>query len=128
MTLSKETHNLDLPSGLSILSGIIILATSSLFYAMHMGLPGMAGMMGSYWEGTYMTYYMINGSVCGGIIIFGGYMMHEKPFDIHRWGWIVLIISALSLFEMLGAFIGPVLGIIGGVIAITRGRRIQQLR
>lgn len=84
--------------------------------------------MGSYGGGINMTYYMISGWICGGIITFTGYMMQKSPSNIRRWGWIVLIVSALSLFEMLGAFIGPILGIIGGVIAITRGRRIQQLR
>lgn len=128
MVSSKEIHDADLPSALSLLAGIIILATSSLFYAWHMGVPGMANMMGSYWGGINMAYYMISGLICGGIVTFAGYVMHERTSDIHRWGWIVLIVSALSLFEMLGAFIGPVLGIIGGVIAITRGRRIQQLR
>lgn len=93
-----------------------------------MGFPGMAGMMGSYGGGINMAYYMISGLICGGIVTFAGYMMHERTSYIHRWGWVVLIVSALSLFEMLGAFIGPILGIIGGVIAITRGRRIQQLR
>jgi hypothetical protein len=56
----------------------------------------------------------------GVILIIGGYSIYRKPESADKWGTAILVTSIVSLFGMGGFFIGAILGIIGGILALTR--------
>jgi len=53
------------------------------------------------------------------VIIFA-ILMRSKPQDRRTFGEIILAFSILSLIGTGGFFIGAILGIVGGAIALTR--------
>ena len=63
----------------------------------------------------------ILGVVFGAIIIISAIMLHSKPHEHATWGILIVLFSVLSIFggAMGGFGIGLVLGLIGGVLAIT---------
>jgi hypothetical protein len=81
-----------------------------------MGYPGF-GMMG--WTGFGL--FGILGVVFGVIIIISALMLNRKPREHVTWGTLIVIFSVVSIFggAMGGFGIGLVLGLIGGVLAIT---------
>ena len=81
-----------------------------------MGYPGY-GMMG--WAGFGL--FGILGVVFGAIIIISAVMLNSKPHEHTTWGVLIVVFSVLSIFggAMGGFGIGLVLGLIGGVLAIT---------
>jgi hypothetical protein len=54
----------------------------------------------------------------GAILIIGGYLIYRKPESAGKWGVAILVASIVGLFGMGGFFIGPILGIIGGILAL----------
>jgi hypothetical protein len=56
----------------------------------------------------------------GAILIIGGYLIYRKPESAGKWGVAILVASIVGLFGMGGFFIGPILGIIGGILALTK--------
>ena len=100
------------------------------------GLPYYGGMMGGYYYGGMMGGYygMMRGFGFGGgwfyglaaigivsgiIILLGATMIYNQPARTHTWGALVLAFSILSLFGMGGYFFGAMLGVLGGVLALT---------
>jgi Family of unknown function (DUF6114) len=81
-----------------------------------MGYPGF-GMMG--WMG--FGFFGILGVVFGAIIIISAIMLNRNPREHATWGTLIVIFSVISIFggAMGGFGIGLVLGLIGGVLAIT---------
>jgi hypothetical protein len=63
----------------------------------------------------------------GAILIIGGYLIYRKPESAGKWGVAILVASIVGLFGMGGFFIGPILGIIGGILALTKRRLLPQL-
>jgi Family of unknown function (DUF6114)/zinc-ribbon domain len=62
----------------------------------------------------------IVGVIIGLIMIVGAIMMYSKPTSAKMWGVIVLILSIISWVTSLGGFfIGFLLGLIGGILALT---------
>jgi hypothetical protein len=55
----------------------------------------------------------------GSVLIAGGYAMHKRPESIAKWGIVIIVASIIGLFGMSGFFVGPILGIIGGPLALT---------
>ena len=78
------------------------------------------GMMMGGFGFTYVQSSAIFGIVCGAVILFGAMMMHYRPAEGRIWGILVLIMSAISLFGMGGFWIGAILGIIGGALALKQ--------
>jgi hypothetical protein len=81
-----------------------------------MGYPGY-GMMG--WTG--FGFFGILGVIFGAIIIISAIMLNRSPREHATWGTLIVIFSVISIFggAMGGFGIGLVLGLIGGVLAIT---------
>ena len=60
------------------------------------------------------------GVIMGIIMIIGSIMMYSKPTSAKMWGVIVLILAILSWVTAFGGlFIGFLLGLIGGILALT---------
>lgn len=83
-----------------------------------MGYPGY-GMMGGLGYG--FGFMGILGMVFGVIVIVSAIMLNSKPQEHTTWGTLIIIFSALSIFgSAMGGFgIGLILGLMGGVLAVT---------
>ena len=95
------------------------------------GMPGWGGMMGSMMGGyqgmmggigfsSGMFFGMsIIGVVSGVLVLVGALMLYNRPREVSTWGIVVLVLSVFSLLAMGGFFIGAVLGVVGGLLALT---------
>jgi len=119
MSVSKERVEISSAAGLSLAAGTIIVIGSLVSSFWHMSFfPQMGWMMGQQFASGIVLGSIVS-IVFGAIVIGGAILMFKKPLQIHQWGVIVLVASALSFIGMGGFMIGGILGIIGGVIALT---------
>ncbi len=117
---------------LSLVAGIFIILSAALVSLMGYGFMGMMsrfgnsgrgyGMMG---RGFGMMGYgfgilAIVGIIFGAVVIFSAYKLNSKPQEHTTWGTLIVVFSVISIFGSAGGFgVGLILGIIGGVLAIT---------
>lgn len=144
----EEKRKMSLPFALSLAAGILIILSSTMvlwIMPMMFGNWGfMGGMMmddgrmmmddGRMMGGDnnvgfnnfmpFMVGIMSVGIISGILVLIGALMMYYKRSEQAKtWGIIVLIFSIIALFGGGGGFlIGTILGIIGGVLAISRAR------
>ena len=134
---------------LSLLAGIFIVLGGGMRYMMSSligSYGGYGGMTGGYsgyggngWFGGMMNGYggygygmmrglgfvfglmWVLGLVFGIIVIISALMLYRRPHEHTTWGILILVFSVLSVFgSMIGGFgVGLLLGIIGGILAIT---------
>lgn len=119
MTASIQKPDYSLPAGISLAGGVLMVLSGALFLVWHTMFPQMNMMMGYGFTGV-ISYISMVGFVCGGIIIFGSSMLFRNPENGRTWGILILVFSVVSFLEGGGFVIGAILGIIGGVIALTR--------
>ena len=133
--LSESRSNLVPSSILSIIGGSLIIIGGLVSLSM-LGMSGHYGMMsgtGGMMMGgrfgmmmplqsfiwTTMAVFSVISIVTGTVLIVGGYFIYGKPERAGKWGVAILAASVVSLFSMGGFFVGPILGIIGGILALT---------
>ena len=114
---------------LSLIAGLLILAAASM--AMMFSSGSLFGMMGGYYGTAGGSYGMMQGFGYGGwfygiaaliagiAVLVGAIMIYASPGRASTWGTVVLVFSALSFFGMGGFFIGAILGVVGGILAIA---------
>lgn len=119
-----------------ILGGLLPLSMMGIFTQQTgiMTLPGYGGMMvggGGIMSGmmggstvAWAAVGIISGvsAGLGAILVVGGYSIQKKPESANGWGVAILVISIVGLLTMTGFFIGPILGIIGGILALSTRR------
>jgi hypothetical protein len=116
---------------LSLIGGIIILVGSLIgfllsafgspygtFYGMGPGMMSRFGFGYGYGSG-WMLGLSVVALVCGILVLIGAIMLNARPSEHFTWGIIVLIFSIISFIGMGGYFIGAILGIAGGAIALS---------
>src|SRR4030066_1395658 len=116
---------------LSLIGGILILVNGVMSFLMltYYGadLGGMWGMMGGYQGmmgslgfpfGSFMGLMLV-ALVCGIIVIIGALMLNSRPAERRSWGVIILIFSIVSFLGMGGFYIGAILGVAGGALALS---------
>ncbi len=130
-----ENRSYAAPFVLSLVGGVIIVVFS-IFYSVWFGtsLPywgnignWMGGMMSNYhsFMGSYgssygyLTTISIVSLISGILVIIGAVMLRFHPQDNLIWGTLIVIFAALSFIGMGGFFIGAILGIIGGALALS---------
>lgn len=87
----------------------------------------MNGMMGEYYanssypSGFYsvMAGYELLGLISGVLVLAFALLMRSKPENTKTYGIVVLVFSIVSFVGTGGFFIGAILGIIGGILALT---------
>ncbi|HXV45513.1 MAG TPA: hypothetical protein VD736_02460 [Nitrososphaera sp.] len=91
------------------------------------GMAGWGPMMGGNGWGAMSGYFgwavgtmAAISLAAGAVAIAGGYAIYRNPASANVWGVGILIASIVGLFTMSGFFIGPVLGIIGGILALKK--------
>ena len=132
---------------LSLIAGIFILLGGGMMSMMgSYGYGGYGGMMNDYWGyggmmGGYGNRYGwgygpgfgmmrgygyagmfgLLGVIFGVAVIVGAVMLYNNPAQSSKWGLMILIFAVLSIFgSAMGGFgIGLILGIIGGILALT---------
>jgi len=121
---------------LSLVAGVLILVggIAMLGYASgpYGGMIGGYSMMGGYGGGMMNGYYgmmqgfggwyygfAVVGIAAGVLVLFSAIMMYDRPRQVAAWGALVLVFSAISLFGAGGFFVGAVLGIVAGILALT---------
>ena len=115
---------------LSLVAGVFIIlggGMTSLFGYGFMGMMGRngswGGMMGPGFGMMGFAFGMMGflGLIFGVIVIISALMLSSKPQEHTTWGTLILIFSVISIFgSAMGGFgIGLILGIIGGILAIT---------
>ena len=115
---------LSLIGGLAIVIGsaieTLLLALGS-YAGTYYGMgPGMMSGYGFYGYGSgWMTGFSLIALVFGIIVVVGAIMLNARPTQHVTWGIIVLVFSVASFIGMGGYFIGAVLGLAGGAIALS---------
>lgn len=100
---------------LSLIGGIFVLIGGAILAALG-GFLASLTVVG----GGFVLAFGIVGVVFGIIMIIGAVMMYSNPQSHTMWGVIVLVLSILSwVFAAGGIFIGFLLGLIGGILALT---------
>ena len=81
--------------------------------------PGF-GMMGGYGYG-FGGIFGLAGIVFGIVVVVSAVMLYNKPTEHSKWGLLILIFSVLSIFgsAMAGFGVGLILGVLGGIFALT---------
>jgi len=110
---------------LSLVGGVLILV-GGLLGLTWLGWPmwgwwGMGMMWG--WMPGFLLVFSAIGIVSGGAIVTAAYMLYNKPSQAQTWGTIVLVFAVVSLLSAGGFIIGALLGIIGGLLALTWRRQ-----
>ncbi len=119
--IESVKEGFSVPSGLSLAAGVIILLGGITSWVWHAAFfSHMGWMMGAPWFTPMLLGTSIIGTVSGAIVILSAVMMGQRPDESQKWGVIVLVFSLFSLFGMGGFFIGAVLGIIGGILALAK--------
>lgn len=75
-------------------------------------------MMGWWMPWAWAAFSLI-GLVSGIIIIVGAVMLQSRPAEAQTWGVLILVFSVISIFGTGGFVLGAILGIIGGILALT---------
>lgn len=117
---------LSLIGGLLILAGVGMMMTFSFgtpYYGMMGGYNGMMGgyygMMQGFGYGGWFYGAAAIGLVSGIIVLIGAAMIYVRPSKAPMWGLLVLIFSIISFIGMGGFFLGAILGVVGGILALT---------
>jgi len=117
---------------LSTIGGVLMVAGGILGLSMfgfwsQAGMPGWGGgMMGGWGMMSSGFMWAAVGTVAaisiaaGAVSIVGGYSIYKKPESSGAWGIAILISGIVGLFGMGGFLIGPILSIIGGILALAK--------
>ena len=121
---------------LSLIGGVLILAGSGMtglmgsypytngmmgnLYGGYRGMMGgYYGMMGVFGYGGWSLVAAAIGLISGAVVLIGAIMIYTQPNRISTWGLVILVFSILSLFGMGGFFLGAILGMVGGILALS---------
>jgi len=111
---------------LSLASGIIIIFGSMMYWLFfaNMQIFPMGGMMGGgmgWWTSSGFAggWFFLLPMVAGIMVLVGAIMINTRPQDTRVWGIIVLVFSIIGFTGMGFSILGAILGIIGGVIALS---------
>ena len=123
---------------LSLIAGLIVVfggGTVMMTTFPSNGPYSYGGMMGGYYGGMMGGYngmmrglgfgggwfFLLGaiGVVSGTLILIGSIMLYSRPTQAAIWGAIVLAFSIISLFGMGGFFLGAILGVLGGILALV---------
>ena len=69
--------------------------------------------------GGIVTSVGVFGLVSGIIVLVSGVMLRTSPSQRTLWGTLILVFSVLSFLGTGGFIVGAILGIIGGILALT---------
>ena len=84
------------------------------------GMMGDGGMMSdSFMWGTVGSVAAIWAGT-GAVNIVGGYAIYRNPQGSTKWGIAILIASIVGILTVSGFIIGPILGVVAGILALVK--------
>lgn len=105
---------------LSLLAGLWMLATGTMMSGSSWGDMGGwmwgHGMMRGWAPTLWWPWF---GVIAGIVVLVGAALLYAKPEQRQGWGIVILIASALNFFVGMGGLLAGVLGVIGGVLALS---------
>ena len=111
---------------LSLIAGVLMLLGNLAMVLMvsagywWMGISGGHYMMMGFSFGfELMLVLAALGAACGVVVLISAVLLHARPRQATTWGAVILAFSLIGLVGMGGFFVGAVLGIVGGVLALT---------
>jgi hypothetical protein len=117
-----QTSSVPISVILSMLGGIFIISGGLMLFAMY----GTTVMMEGQWHMYMFTYprwltaVVASISVlAGGVVMSASYKMYKEPRN-KLWGFLIVLGSLVSLFSIGGFGVGGILGLIGGVMGLSR--------
>ena len=118
---------LSLAGGIIILLGGIVSLLWLLvdFQASFDPLADVRNMLGEQEFRVFQIRYTVAGISSGVAVILVSFVLKMKPEESRRWGLMIIVLSAMSILGMGGFIIGMALGIIGGAIAIMKGKSLR---
>lgn len=113
-------------AGALLIAGVIVGALTFTLWSdngMMMTSPGMMGgggmMSDSFmWAAIWGVAAIWVGT--GAVSIVGGYAIYRNPQSTTIWGIAILIASIVGLLTVGGFIIGPILGIVAGILALVK--------
>jgi hypothetical protein len=113
---------------ISMLAGIFIISGGLMLFSM-LSWYGTTLMMGGQWHMYMFTYprwltavMAITSILAGGLVLSASYKMYKEPKN-KLWGLLITFGSLVSLISIGGFALGGVLGLIGGVMGLSRSKR-----
>ena len=123
-----QSRNASISVIISMLGGIFIISGGLMLFAM-LSWYGTTLMMGGQWHMYMFTYprwltaiMAITSILAGGLVLSASYKMYKEPKN-KLWGLLITLGSLLSLISIGGFALGGVLGLIGGVMGLSRSKR-----
>ena len=111
-----KAFNLALTAGILIITNAVLLGVvAKWFIGIMPTLPGSSGNDPMLLLGLAMV-----GLTLGVIVLIGALMLHFKPANKKVWGIMIIVFSIPSVIMGGGFIIGFILGIVGGIIALSR--------
>jgi hypothetical protein len=89
------------------------------YYPGWSGWGGMMMPMMMWWMPWMWWIPAIIGIASGAVIIIGALAIYSDPKLAQAWGAVILVFSLVGLLGFGGFIIGSLLGIVGGIIALT---------
>jgi hypothetical protein len=122
--LSDEVQSNGYPSAafaLSLTAGILMIVSGLMATVwVYAGWLGWGPMMGHMGFGRVMLVSVTTlGLISGVIVLVSAVLLRSKPKESTTWGTLILVFSILSFFGMGGFFVGALLGIVGGALALS---------
>ncbi len=107
-------------SGISVLTGILYVYTSAPdhFISTVPSETMMGGMMGYWFYGLPLIGAMVS-LASGIIVIIGSLKLYKSSEESTTWGTLIIIFSVVSLLGTGGFIVGFILGLVGGILALT---------
>ncbi len=131
MAAQTTKEKVVVPFILSLVGGLLILVGGGMmvgfarfpFFGGMMGgyygmMSGYYGLMGGYGGGWFYAFSVIE-IISGILVLIGAIMLYNEPSREYTWGILILVFSVLSFFGMGGFMLGALLGVVGGVLALT---------
>ena len=129
----ESNQELTASFALSLIGGIIVIIVGIVglawFGANGSGWGGFGGWMSGMMQGYhgfngggqfgFFSVISIMGLFSGVVMIVGAVLLRSHPKDHVVWGVLILVFALASLADMGGYFIGAILGIVGGALALS---------
>ncbi len=132
MTSVAKEEKLTASVILAVISGSLMLISGVASLAMLIGFQMYGGhrMFGMMMYGglqnmvslisPWLIGLSISSVICGGIILYCSYKLHTTPQESRTYGLVILIVSAFGIFHASGFWLGSILGIISGILAVSK--------
>lgn len=105
---------------LSLFAGILILINGAVLGVVGSFIaPFIPGIQEAALVTAILNTLMAVGIILGVIVVVAAVMLYRNPAQKTLWGVVILVLSIISIFVGGGFFIGLILGLIGGALALT---------